>query len=453
MKIRIRYSFAVQCFLVAFVLFPNLVSIRVGGMPSLTLPRLLLVACYLWILLDLRLQREFLHVIRNNVYNLPIAIFLSVCLYTAILCRDVNSFFGFFVDSVLVYYVLVHALRKCLSIDDLSRLVSICMYVMCIIGVIEFVTGVNVLSLISIGEGSEIASTFRDSTLRVRGPYGHPLGYAMVLLLLFPVSCYSRAERSVSLFRHKALFVLVFMNVMFTGSRSGIGLFCIEVLVICLFTSRKYRSGTILASAASALTLVVCALLFAENSLVQYVLRQLFYVVDQVLGTDIALRYGGDASILNSSIARDRIWKIPFDPSLSPWIGKGVSYQTGAYRVDGWLVTSIDNYYIRTYISYGIFGVIAVLLLFAAFVRANIRRVFDEDKAYVVCLASGLLYAANLVVVDELATLRYFFIVLAISGVVVAEARAQSQVRSPVQSGVHESRAAEKYPVHTEIPR
>lgn len=437
MKLRIRYSFVAQCFLVSFVLFPNLVSIRVGGLPSITLPRILLVVCYLWLFFDLRLQNRFLRIITNNIYNFPIVVYLVVCLYTAVLCKDVNSFFGFFVDSVLTYYLVVYVLRSCLSIDDLTRLISVCLYIMCVIGIIEFIIGVNVLSLVSIGEGSEIASTFRDSTLRVRGPYGHPLGYAMVLLLLFPLSCYNREEGSVSLFKHKALFLLVFLNVLFTGSRSGIGLFCIEVLILCVFTSRKYRSGTVLASVAVVLTLVVCAMLFADNTLVQYVLRQLFYVVDQVFGTDIALRYGGDASIMNSTVARDRIWKVPFDPSLSPWVGKGVSYQAGAYRIDGWLVRSIDNYYIRTYISYGIFGVIAVLLLFAAFVRANIRRVFDEDKIYLVCLTAGLLYAANLVVVDELATYRYFFIVLAISGVVVGEARMRAH-----SDGVLESKEA-----------
>lgn len=435
MKLRIRYSFVARCFLVSFVLFPNLVSLRVGGLPSITLPRIFLVICYLWLLCDLRMQSRFLRVISNNIYNFPIVVYLVVCLYTAVLCKDVNSFFGFFVDSALTYYLVVYVLRTCLSIDDLTRLISVCLYVMCVIGVIEFVTGVNVLSLVSIGEGSEIASTFRDSTLRVRGPYGHPLGYAMVLLLLFPLSCYSREEGSVSLFRHKALFLLVFLNVLFTGSRSGIGLFCIEVVILCVFTSRKYRSGTMLASIAAALTLVVCAMLFADNTLVRYVLRQLFYVVDQVFGTNVALRYGGDASIMNSTVARDRIWKVPFDPSLSPWIGKGVSYQTGAYRIDGWLVRSIDNYYIRTYISYGVFGVIAVLLIFAAFVRANIRRMFDEDKIYVVCLTAGLLYACNLVVVDELATYRYFFIVLAISSVVISEMRAKTQV-----DGIRKSR-------------
>lgn len=425
MKLRIRYSLAAQCFLVSFVLLPNLVSIRVGGLPSITLPRIFLVICYLWLFFDLRLQSVFLRIIRNNIYNFPIVVYLAVCLYTAILCKDMNSFFGFFVDSALTYYLVVYVLRTCLSIDDLVKLLSACLYVMCIIGAIEFITGVNVLSLVSIGEGSEIASTFRDSTLRVRGPYGHPLGYAMVLLMLFPLSCYSRKERSVSLFRHKTLFILTFLNVIFTGSRSGIGLFCIEVLILCVFTSRKYRNGTILASIAAILTLVVCAMLFADNALVRYVLRQLFYVVDQVFGTNIALRYGGDASIMNSTVARDRIWKVPFDSSLSPWVGKGVSYQTGAYRIDGWLVTSIDNYYIRTYISYGIFGVIAVLLLFAAFIRANIKRVFDTDKIYVVCLTSGLLYAINLIVVDELGTYRYFFIILAISSVIVSEARAR----------------------------
>lgn len=427
MKLRIRYSFVARCFLVSFVLFPNLVSLRVGGLPSITLPRIFLVICYLWLLVDSRMQSRFLRIISNNIYNFPIVVYLVVCLYTAVLCKDANSFFGFFVDSALTYYLVVYVLRTCLSIDDLTRLISVCLYVMCIIGVIEFITGVNVLSLVSLGEGSEIASTFRDSTLRVRGPYGHPLGYAMVLLLLFPLSCYSREERSVSLFRHKALFLLVFLNVLFTGSRSGIGLFCIEVIILCVFTSRKYRNGTVLFSVAAVLTLVVCAMLFADNTLVQYILRQLFYVVDQVFGTNFALRYGGDASIMNSTVARDRIWKVPFDSSLSPWVGKGVSYQTGAYRIDGWLVRSIDNYYIRTYISYGIFGVIAVLLIFAAFVRANIRRVFDEDKIYLVCLTAGLLYAINLVVVDELATYRYFFIVLAISSAVTSEMRAKTQ--------------------------
>lgn len=415
MKLKLRLSTVLKCFVVSALILSSLVSLRLGGLPSITLPRVLLVISYLWIIFTPDRQRAFIGTVRKCNYNGPILIYLLICLYTALLRGDINTFFGFFVDCYLVCYLLLYILRYYLSIDDFIRIITICMYIVCILGLVEFLTGFNVFTELAIGETDVIATSYRDSMLRVRGPYGHALAYGMVLLIFFPLTCYSHKENSINIFKNEMLFILVVLNMFFTGARSGIGLFGIELILLYIFTSKKYKGRAIFTVAVLIIAVFGIVVLLSNTTLVQYCLRQVFYVVDEIFDTDISVLYGGDRSISASSMARDRIWKILYDQTLNPWLGRGTS-NIGTFMIDNWRVTSIDNFYVRTYVSLGFPGLISLLFLDITFIIKNLKMLIkSKNVGYGICLISSGLHIINLIYVDELATFKYFFLLISIS--------------------------------------
>lgn len=411
--IRLR-SILINGFLVSLLLLPSLLSVKIGFLPVATLPRVLLVLGYLWTFLSKTRVSAFWESVKGCAFNLPLAFYLAVALFTAVVAGDINTFFGFFVDIYLLFYLSLFILKNYLSPDRFIEVVSFCLMLVCLFGLVEFLTGFNLFNTISISNTPLIEESYRDDLLRIRGPYGHPLAYGMVILILFPITCCDKKTHRIDLFRNTPLFVLISLNIFFTGSRSGIGIFVGELLILYLLTDRRYRARQLLISEALVFGVLGCVVFFSGNDVVQYFIRQASYVVDQLFGTTYSLKYGGDISVAASSIARERIWKIPFSGFIDPLFGRGTS-SNGSYVIDGWLVTSIDNYYVRTYISYALGGVTAFALIIATFVRRCFQvRVETNDRLALLVLISGASYLINLLYVDELSTLKYLFIIAAL---------------------------------------
>lgn len=404
-----------KVYIVALLILQGLLNIRIGGLPNISFPRLLMILCYIWILFSSNMQIKFFKAVRQSNDNRFIKLYVLTCLYTALFSADINAFMGQFIDCVCLYYLVLFAVEYYFTIDEIVRIITKCLYVVCVAGLIEFFCGFNVFTVLSMGEPDVILTSYRDGLLRVSGPYGHALAYGMVLLLIFPITCYSNEDNEIDLFGHPILFFLVTLNVFFTGARSGIGIYGIEVFSLFVASSKKYKGRNFLAVITLIIVIASIAGMFSDLSIVRYSLRQIFYVVDEIFDTNFALKYGGDASIAASSIARERIWLIPFkSTTLNPWLGRGVS-NIGTYVINGWKVTSIDNFYVRSYISFGIPGILAIMLLFLHFFKENIKAYLrDRNMGCIVITISVLCYMINLLYVDELSTYRYFYFLMAI---------------------------------------
>lgn len=415
MKLELKLGRLLVAFIVSLLLFPSIISIRIGALPLITLPRILMAFCYVWIFLKEEILTRYWHAVKGIKYNAIIILYLVICAYTAFLRKDMNTFFGFFVDCFLSYFLYIFMLKEYVQTKDIIRVVTICLYVVCILGIIEFVTEINIFNELTIGnEKNIIPTSYRDDYLRVRGPYGHALAYGMMMLLLFPIACYDCNKNAINIFKDPVLGILIIINMLFTGARSGIGLVGLEFFLLYCFTDKVYRSRSTLTIIGMVMIGVCCICFFSDNILINYCLRQVFYAVDAVFDTNIALAYGGNASIGASSIARDRIWKILKSPELNPWLGRGVS-NIGTYVIDGWRVTSIDNYYVMTYISLGLPGIVSLVLSFLQALKISLWKILKEKNTLnCACLVSTLIYMLNLLYVDELSTFRCFFAIVAI---------------------------------------
>ena len=411
----LKLNSVLKWYVVSILMLQYFVSIRISGLPLITIPRILLVVGYAWFFFTPNNQQKFWDSVKQCNYSIYILIYAFVCLYTAVLRRDSNTFLGYFIDCFLFFYLFQYILRYQLSISSFLRIVTVCLYIVCALGMVEFATGFNVFTAFGIGENDVISTSYRDNTLRISGPYGHPLAYGMVLLILFPLTCYNYEENTINVFKNKTLLLLATINVLCTGARSGVGLFALELVLLYLYTSKRYRGKAFLNVTVLIIAILGMILILYEVPFVQYILRQVFYVIDEIFGTKMALLVGGDSSIAASSIARDRIWKILQYKTLNPWLGRGTS-NIGSFYIDGWNVTSIDNFFVRTYVSYGIPGVVAILLLYGKFIfTCVINLIKKQDRCAAICLIAATMHFVNLLYVDELATYKYFYMLIALS--------------------------------------
>lgn len=415
----LKFSFnkAIKIIMLAFFLFQGLFSFRIVG-PSITIQRFFLVIIYLWIFFNSNRQNDFWNSISGKKYKVIISFYLFVCTYTAVFRGDFNTIFGVFVDCILMYLLFLYVLFYIESPESVLSLICKIVSVACILGIIEYITGFNLFNHLTFANDI-IPESLRDGILRIRVAYGHPLAYGMFLVLFFPFCCYDFKNSRVYLFNRPITLMLIIVNVLLTGSRSSIGVFGVELILIAIITARELKGKLLL-------TLIMVGVVggfffvaFLNNPFIQIVTRQIFYVVDELFDTQIAVDFGGDVSISSSSIARERLWKIFNYPGMSPILGIGVTEKRSFY-IDNWMVTSVDNFYVNQYIKFAYPGVIATICMFAAYLW-NCICAFKRyhSSIFLICLISGAAYMVNLMFVDELATMKYFFFLLAFTNVLI----------------------------------
>lgn len=423
MKIRIRYSSLFIVYLACFWVMPNYFAVKVSGLPLMTMHRVLLIALLLWVLLNRRMMSDFWRVI-NTLSLVEKAVFIGFAASTFVtgLFFGMNSFFNPLFDDILSFCIIYFSLYRYLDFDDVQSLARKILWVVCLLGLIEAASGVNVFDYLNTGMSDlNYGSLMRDTTLRVTSAYGHPLAYSMVLNLLFPLVCYDSRNREVYLFRDGPLFVLVLLNMLLTGSRSGIALFIIELLLILLLSDRRHMQKLVVNGlvAVSASTLVL--MFGSSNVFIRSLIRSVLYTVDGMFHTNYAVLYGGDAHVAQSSEYRNVLWKLLGRQELLTPFGKGNDYRINI-MIGGWYINSIDNFYINYYIRFGVVGVLALLCFFLVYVLIFLKRALEHREVRKLCLLFLIImavYLSNLVVVDEIGTLRIFMSVLALASVYV----------------------------------
>lgn len=416
-KLYINFLYLSYLFLFSFFVLQTFLLIRIGSLPSLNLQRILLVVLIFWICSDKNKLGIFIQEVKSCKYNFVLFLYLIVCIYTAVFRRDINTVFGVLVDCYMTFYLFFYFFRKIFTIEDILRFIKFCLMLVCIMGIIEFITGFNFFTTFQIGIGNisdSIDASYRDGILRVRGPYGHSLAYGLVINLFFPLTCLDLKKNEINILNNIFLFIIVSLNIFFTGARSSLGLFLLEVLVISLLSPKKVNRKNLLLTLFTILTLGTIFIFFSDSEIVVFLKKQFYYVYDTIFGTNMAYEFGGDSSIKASSIARDRLWKIFLADSINPWIGQGVSSKI-AIRIGNWNVTSIDNYYVKLFITLGIPGLITLVLFFIQAIFSSAKEYFiKKEPLFLIIFISQVCYLINLFVVDELSTLKYFFFLVAL---------------------------------------
>lgn len=415
--LKFTFNNAVKIIMWAFFLLQGLFAFRIVG-PNITIQRLFLVIVYLWIFFNLERQNDFWQSIKGKKYRAIISCYLFICTYTAVFRRDFNTIFGVFVDCFLMYLLFLYILSYVESPESVLNLICKIVSIACILGIIEYITGFNLFAQLTF-TNDVIPESLRDGILRIRVAYGHPLAYGMFLVLFFPFCCYDLKKSRIYLFNRPMTLMLVIVNILLTGSRSSIGIFGVELFLIAIITAKELKGRLLLTLIMIGIVGGFLLVAFLDNPFIQIAMRQIFYMIDELFDTQFAVDFGGDVSISNSSIARERLWKIFDYPGMNPVLGSGVTEKKFFY-IDNWRVTSVDNFYVNQYIKFAYPGLIATICMFATYLWNCVRGFWVyHSSVFLLCLISGAAYMGNLIVVDELATIKYFFFLLAFTKVLI----------------------------------
>lgn len=416
-KVVVTYKFLFLMYLISFLIMPNYSGIKISSLPLITAQRFFLIIIYAWTFFNKKIQRNFIDSFKQNKFTFPIIIYLIVCLITTFFTGDINAFFGPLVDQILAFYLMVYCFKNYLKLDEFLNIIKYLIYILCILGIFERITGFNIFTLLDSGMTQKLnnGSLMRDNVIRICTAFGHPLTYGLFLTIFFPFTCYDVNRKKIYILQNPIIIILVVINIILSGSRSCIGTVFFEIFIIFILSDKK-RMGNILVSIIfSALITSALIFIFYDTSFMEGILRQIFYVIDELFGTSMALQFGGNSSIKNSSTYRTLLWSIFTNENFSYFIGKGTIYKPYLI-INNRVVESIDNFYVNMFIKYAIPGVASILYIFYTnFKNAFLNLLSNKNKLNYLLILLTISYLLNLLIVDELATLKFMFIIFSIT--------------------------------------
>ena len=255
----------------------------------------------------------------------------------------------------------------------------------------------------------------------------------MILMTCF--ACYDQKKDEVNIFAHFPLLILLALNVFLTGSRSTLGVFVVEIVLMFFVSSIYQKKKFLLLCVVLVIALAIFLVLFQNTSIGSYMMLQITTILDEILGTEWSIQYGADPNALGSSSNYRAQLKYIFTLDwLNPLLGIGRKRSFSA-EINGSFVRSVDDFYIAEYIRYAYPGLITFLIFIGYFVWNLIKKAFQRKSALAKVLFVGCVcYLLNLKWVDSLQTLKYLYVVFAISIVMLPVDRHAKKTEDAKQS-------------------
>jgi hypothetical protein len=407
------FQYAVIGFLIALFIMPQYFGLPLP-MFDMTILRMMIVILSLMIFMDAQRRDEFLNLIRYSKFTLFLIPYLIVIGYTMVLRVDINAFLNPFIELYSLY-LLVYAIKYTLGVDKLIQYIIVFSYILAILGMIEYVMGKSPFSYLETIKDIYTGQFIRSGHYRIMGPCVHSLGYGLLLISIVPFACIDVVKKELNLFAHPFLLVLLAMNVVFTGSRSTLSVFLLEVFLIFLFSTKEKKKTIFFGGILILFLLAIFLIVGRSTSVAQYILLQLTTIVDELFGTSYSIAYGASlADLGSSSNYRDQLKDIFKLDWLNPLLGIGRK-RAFASEINGSYIHSVDNFYIAEYIRYAYPGLFAYILFLGYFIVNMIKTILKKHSD--ICKAlfiSSVCYLINLYWLDSLQTLKYLYIAFGI---------------------------------------
>lgn len=383
------------------------------GISVLNVQRTTLLLIWYIIFRDKEKTKDFLNTIMSFEMNGMIILYMIVLLYTALYRVDLGTFMNPVIDQLAVFYTMMYLFKEYISIEKFLKIIIVIAYVLCIMGIFEFLMGKTVFHLLETIPGM-ISVTTRNGQYRIMGPAHHALGYGLYLLIMLPIACYKYKDRTLNLFNRVGLLVLLVINAYCTGSRSTLGLILIEIAVIFLFCTLRQKQVIVLIGSYCSIIIAIIIVMFYETSVVQGILISVASMLDGVFNTNLARSMGVDTTIYDWSTRYRELLPLIFQLDwINPIMGRGYGY-TFNWSYEGFWISSIDNYYINQYVKVAYPGLIVQIIFYIYFVGKTVVSAFFKGSALArAVLISFGFYFINLYWVDALGTLDYIFVLFA----------------------------------------
>lgn len=396
---------------VTLIVMPQYFGIHFGYDLTCTRAANLLIILYMF--MCPMVMTHFWHTSLRCPVIYPLLAYLFVGGYTMVYRKDINAFFLIFLE-VLTFFMLIYGIRYVLGYRKVLKIVIGCAYFLTIYGFAEYVYGRSIFLQFLLTMPAKVMNSYRSGHYRIMGPCGHSLAYGLLLIIFISVSSYDPEKDEVYLFHRPGLLLMLLGNVFLNGSRSTLGIVCLECLLILLFSKRTAFKKTIVFAFFALFISGAALILLQGTELGQYLMGQLMSVVDQVFGTSYAGKFGVDTTTLENSTNYRKylpyIFKLDW---LNPIIGRGNRF-FGA-EIEGVYIKSIDNYYVSQYIKYAYPGLISYVLFIIISAVILIREIYKRKSglAKMVLIGFGC-YFLNLWWLDTLQTLKFIYFLLAI---------------------------------------
>ncbi len=404
--------------LYAFLWFSSFLMPQYFGVHILfdfTCTRVADILLLLYMILNPRILTHFVYTcFRAKGVLIPLLLYLAVCGYTMVLRADINTFFLPFME-ILTFFFVIYGVRFVIGYNRAIRWTMICAYILSAYGLVEYVAKESLMLRFLRTMRTVAGNSYRSGQYRIMGPCQHALGYGLLLLLFLALASYDYRRKKVFLFQRPVLLILLLVNVVLTGSRSTLGVAALEIVLILLISDRDSIKRSMLIIFAGIVVLGGYLLLFSHTNIARTILLSITSVLDQILGTNLSVQYGGDATkYTDSSNYRDLLPRIFTLDWLHPLVGRG-SKKPFSVAIDGYFIRSIDNYYIHQYIKYAYPGMISYAIFILSTFVYFIRQTFCNRLALQKLILVGTFcYFLNLWWVDALQTLKFVYSVIAI---------------------------------------
>lgn len=383
--------------------------------------RIMIIVLFLLIFGDRDRRNDFIRIIANYRYSLVLVPYLMVTGYTMILRVDINAFLNPFLEIVAMY-LLIYVIKYSLGIEKTINLLVAFTYLIAILGMIEFVVGRSPFSYLETISGIYTGEFIRSGHYRIMGPCNHSLGYGLMLVAVTPVSCIDIKEKSVNILKHPMLLVLLLANVFFTGSRSTLGVFIIEIFLLFLFSDNSVKKKAILIFGMVLALAAVYVIVFNKSSVSQYIMLQITTISDEIFGTDWSVQYGASKDALSSSSNyREQLMSIFTLDWLNPFLGIGRK-RAFASEINGSYIHSVDSFYIAEYIRYAYPGLFSYIFYLMYFITGMLKKFKQKSSGiYKGLFTAVVCYLINLYWVDSLQTLKYMYIIFVLYIVIAGD--------------------------------
>lgn len=399
-------------FLFIFYVMPQYFGVSVAGF-DLTAQRAVMLLVLLCLFFYKNRTKKLWSIVTDCKALKFIVVYLLVTLYTMVLRVDINSFAQPLIEF-MCFFLLIYLISEEMTVEKTIGFIVMMLYLLCILGIVEAAMGKSVFHYLETLPG-KLNTQVRSGSYRIMGPCNHALAYGLVLLVTYPIGCIEKNKKDIYVFNRPGLFLLVFINIFLTGSRSTLGLFLLELVVICAFSSLEKKKRTVIMAFLALVVFVALTVCLYKTSVGTYIMRQITSLIDTVFGTEYSIKYGADSDRLSGSTNyRNDLLQIFKLDYLNPLLGRGVSKNFSA-EINGSFVRSVDNFFICQYIKYAYPGMFAyILFLIGYFIR--LVRSYKEKRSSIILavLIGALTYYINLWYMDALMTLKYVYLLFAI---------------------------------------
>lgn len=425
-------------YLIAFAILPDWFGFYLGMLFSAK--RIMLFVCFAMIIFSRERLNRFVQMVRKlTVANVIIGLDMFVHLYTAVYRRTVQTFAGNFLDGVMVFYFFCYLLKYEITAQSLLKFLRVTLWILCLCGIFEFLTQINLFAFLNTSN-TFVVDTHIRGELRLQGNCHHPIQFGMYISMLFCLSCYDPKTKKLFLFRHPLLFVLSFLCVFFSGSRGPFGLYLLSLPLICLFSGKDERIKSFVILFALIAVFVIVMLFVYQTYAGQWTLHMFAAVIDSVFDTTLVNDYFSQLGInyYYSSRYRDLLPMVFQLDYLNPLLGRGARYSLSV-MIDGVLVGggTIDNNYIATYVAYAYPGLITQGLLFLLCLSLSFwGRIKEREPLFGAIFVAAIAYIIGLWYVAAMGTFMYFWMLLAMTVMLVPKKKGERRDSSSGFSGV-----------------